>query len=273
MREARRSELDPCLAWVRRAHKAAAKSARFSVHFTQMYSFPVYGVFTTGQRTWGGPRADAGFADSTTTPQQAIEHAEAVGDDLNIIPETFRQAGRLPRRRSTTLQPSGLIEGRFAHGRQSRQWTKHTGNYGLPLPAWETRGRPESCSSVESADSIDFALQAPRFVGSISGQREAKEYQGGGASWSPDIDMEDEMQTNRMPHVLNRTFGHAKHSTKQRYSASQMVIDSGKQRQLRRSRATIPARQSRGPDPEELHARLSSLPFPQPTYDGSGAML
>jgi hypothetical protein len=37
----RDSELDPCLAWVRRTQKAAAKSARFGVHFTQMYSFPV----------------------------------------------------------------------------------------------------------------------------------------------------------------------------------------------------------------------------------------
>jgi hypothetical protein len=44
LREARSSELDPCLAWVRREQKAAAKSARFGVHFTQMYSFPVFTI-------------------------------------------------------------------------------------------------------------------------------------------------------------------------------------------------------------------------------------
>ena len=38
----RDSELDPCLAWVRREQKAAAKSARFGVRFTQMYSFSAY---------------------------------------------------------------------------------------------------------------------------------------------------------------------------------------------------------------------------------------
>jgi hypothetical protein len=36
----RDSELDPCVARVRRTQKAASKSARFGVHFTQMYSFP-----------------------------------------------------------------------------------------------------------------------------------------------------------------------------------------------------------------------------------------
>ena len=43
----RDSELDPCLAWVRRTHKAAAKSARFGVHFTHMYSFPAFGLPST----------------------------------------------------------------------------------------------------------------------------------------------------------------------------------------------------------------------------------
>jgi len=51
--------------------------------------YMVYGIFTAGQRTWGGPRADAAAADSTTTAQQAIEQAEKAGDDLNIVPESF----------------------------------------------------------------------------------------------------------------------------------------------------------------------------------------
>lgn len=52
----------------------------------------VYAFFTSGQRTWGGPRADAGQADAVTSPQAAIEYAEATGDDLNIVPESFRPA-------------------------------------------------------------------------------------------------------------------------------------------------------------------------------------
>lgn len=51
--------------------------------------YMVNGIFTAGQRTWGGPRADAGAADKNTTVQEAIEHAEQTGDDLNIVPETF----------------------------------------------------------------------------------------------------------------------------------------------------------------------------------------
>jgi hypothetical protein len=33
-------ELAPCLAWVRRAQKAAADCAQFSGHFTQIIRFP-----------------------------------------------------------------------------------------------------------------------------------------------------------------------------------------------------------------------------------------
>ena len=51
--------------------------------------YMVYGIFTAGQRTWGGPRADAATADDTTTAQEAIEQAEKTGDDLNIVPESF----------------------------------------------------------------------------------------------------------------------------------------------------------------------------------------
>jgi chitin synthase len=51
--------------------------------------YMVYGIFTAGQRTWGGPRADAAAADGTTTAQEAIEQAEEQGDELNIVPESF----------------------------------------------------------------------------------------------------------------------------------------------------------------------------------------
>ena len=76
------------------------------------------GIFTAGQRTWGGPRADAGAADAHTTPQQAIEHAMATGDDLNVVPETFKPAAeaRHPEKPVATVPvlPTESIEGRFA---------------------------------------------------------------------------------------------------------------------------------------------------------------
>jgi chitin synthase len=77
--------------------------------------FMVYGIFTAGQRTWGGPRADAGAADSNITAQQAIEHARDTGDDLNVVPETFRPAAQTRKRhtRPSALQPSASVEGRF----------------------------------------------------------------------------------------------------------------------------------------------------------------
>ncbi|KAK3306623.1 transferase-like protein [Chaetomium strumarium] len=56
--------------------------------------YMVYGIFTAGQRTWGGPRADAAAADAQTTAQEAIEQAEQAGDDLNIVPESFIPAAQ-----------------------------------------------------------------------------------------------------------------------------------------------------------------------------------
>lgn len=106
--------------------------------------YMVYGIFTAGQRTWGGPRADAGAADKNTTVQEAIEYAEQTGDDLNVVPETFipavmaqkkdqvakvsvdagiahRASRRLSRsrrdglsRQHSVLQPPPQVEGLFA---------------------------------------------------------------------------------------------------------------------------------------------------------------
>lgn len=80
--------------------------------------YMVYGIFTAGQRTWGGPRADAGTADDTKTPQQAIEEAEAKGDDLQVVPETFRpameqQAANSQLRHRAPVHPDENVEGRF----------------------------------------------------------------------------------------------------------------------------------------------------------------
>ncbi|KAI9841524.1 MAG: hypothetical protein M1837_000625 [Sclerophora amabilis] len=81
--------------------------------------YMVYGIFTAGQRTWGGPRADAGAADTKVTVQEAIEHAESTGDDLNVVPETFKPAIQATAKHNKRpqlmpLQPSDQLEGRFA---------------------------------------------------------------------------------------------------------------------------------------------------------------
>jgi chitin synthase len=88
--------------------------------------YMVYGIFTAGQRTWGGPRADAATANQDTTPQQAIEQAEKTGDDLNVVPETFKPAAEIQRGNSlkekgvsvakakSKLLPPDKVEGKFA---------------------------------------------------------------------------------------------------------------------------------------------------------------
>ena len=85
--------------------------------FNWMYT--VYGIFTAGSRTWGGPRADAGVADATTTAREVIERADQVGDDLNIVPESFRQVaqttayGHRTMPSPVALHPTDRVEGRF----------------------------------------------------------------------------------------------------------------------------------------------------------------
>lgn len=70
--------------------------------------YMVYGIFTAGQRTWGGPRADAGKADEKTTPEEVVAEAHVTGNDLNVVPETFTSGVHAP------LLPPDHLEGRFA---------------------------------------------------------------------------------------------------------------------------------------------------------------
>lgn len=81
------------------------------------WAYMVYGIFTAGQRTWGGPRADAATADDHTTPAEAVEQAKAQGDELNVDVNTFHMSS-VSRRRSVPIRPSRLIEGRFAPAEQ-----------------------------------------------------------------------------------------------------------------------------------------------------------
>ena len=152
--------------------------------------YMVYGIFTAGQRTWGGPRADAGTADPHTTPQQAIEHAEATGDDLNVVPETFKPAveARHPEKTigQVPVQPTEHLEGRFAPAeRLPGGWYMHNNDSGLTLPNMMPRNPNAPHIPLHPRDSFDsFVTSAsnsnsvymPRRVESFMGDEDRKKY-------------------------------------------------------------------------------------------------
>jgi len=152
------------------------------------WCYMVYGIFTAGQRTWGGPRADAGAADSGTTPQQAIEQAEAAGDDLNVVPETFKAAAEANKHRPAPLplQPSDHIEGRFAAAeRLPNGWYQQGNDSGLTLPNMLPRNpnvpnvplHPRSSmDSFLSGTSGNNSVYLPRRVESFMDPEDARLY-------------------------------------------------------------------------------------------------
>ncbi|KAF2719279.1 glycosyltransferase family 2 protein [Polychaeton citri CBS 116435] len=170
--------------------------------------YMVYGIFTAGQRTWGGPRADASKADDNTTPAEAIEQAvRTTGDELNVVPETFKKAALdANTSRPVThvpLLPSGRLEGRFAPAEQLPggwyQQTNDSGalqgrtgdagssrNYGGLYAAGAKRDSEQSLTSVSSDASVSI-----RRVESIFGaddvqlyhQRQAQQTPAGGANY------------------------------------------------------------------------------------------
>ena len=157
--------------------------------------YMVYGIFTAGQRTWGGPRADAASADSNTTPQEAIEQAEQQGDVLNVVPETFMPAaaardeklGVPPGRRKSTLMPPSNVEGKFsAPGRKTHGWYLHPDDsllsVGAPTPISATGSRiplhpRESFDSFLSAQTAANSICLPRRVESFMGDEDRRKYE------------------------------------------------------------------------------------------------
>lgn len=150
------------------------------------WCYMVYGIFTAGQRTWGGPRADAGSADSNTSPQAAIEQAEATGDDLNVVPETFKPAAELARKKSKKdgrapqlpLMPSDHLEGRFAPAeRLPGGWYQQGNDSGLTLPDMGPRNpnaprlplhpRESFESSITQTSGGNTSIYLPRRVESV----------------------------------------------------------------------------------------------------------
>jgi chitin synthase len=148
--------------------------------------YMVYGIFTAGQRTWGGPRADAGAADPNTTAQEAIEKAEATGDDLNVVPETFKRSKSAKRPAVVPLQPSSQMEGRFAPAEAlPGGWYQQGNDSGLTMPNMLPRDpnvpvvplHPRtSMDSFVSGTSANNSVYMPRRVESFMDPEDARIY-------------------------------------------------------------------------------------------------
>lgn len=160
--------------------------------------YMVYGIFTAGQRTWGGPRADAGAADQNTTPQQAIEHAKATGDDLNVVPETFKPAVEARTEkpiRPLPVIPPDRLEGRFAPAeRLPGGWYLQNDDSGMTLPNMLPRDpnapriplhpRDSFDSLVTSASATNSVYQ-PRRVESLMSEDDRRKYSAAQQSHQP----------------------------------------------------------------------------------------
>ncbi|KAI9683422.1 MAG: hypothetical protein M1829_005494 [Trizodia sp. TS-e1964] len=155
--------------------------------------YMVYGICTAGQRTWGGPRADAGAADKTTSVQQAILTAEATGDDLNVVPETFGpalQAGNIKnsgRPFPLPLQPSDRIDGRFVQAERLPGGWYDQGNSSLgtlpdviprnlQTPHIPLHPRASFDSFTTNTSSANNSIYLPRRVESIMDEDDRKKY-------------------------------------------------------------------------------------------------
>ncbi|KAL1599894.1 hypothetical protein SLS60_007699 [Paraconiothyrium brasiliense] len=244
--------------------------------------YMVYGIFTAGQRTWGGPRADAGTADATTTPAQAIEQAEATGDDLNVVPETFKAAAEVQKGRPAPvpLQPSDHLEGRFAPAeRLPNGWYQQGSNdSGLTLPNMLPRNpnvpnvplHPRSSmDSIVSGTSAGNSVYLPRRVESFMDPADASIYHKAQATQKPAGGAYFEAD-NR----YNSPYEGGTGSGKNKYHES---VESLSDESIYMSQSKGPQRppHTRGPSDLSPYApatnsplarRASGLEAPQPTY-------
>ncbi|KIX96222.1 uncharacterized protein Z520_08000 [Fonsecaea multimorphosa CBS 102226] len=169
--------------------KAALYPMMFLLNPFLNWVYMVYGVFTAGQRTWGGPRADAGAADAKVTPQQAIEHAMATGDDLNIVPETFKPAMEIRRRRTrpSALQPSCSVEGRFFSAEQEPSQLPDN-EITSPTPSrlnFSSHQHRYEHGSLDMSDSDSLSVHTPKFINNFSEEDEKESRQSRAVDMEP----------------------------------------------------------------------------------------
>ncbi|KAL6354625.1 hypothetical protein LRP88_11969 [Fusarium phalaenopsidis] len=161
--------------------------------------YMVYGIFTAGQRTWGGPRADAAAADTHTTAREAVEQAEKQGDELNVVPETFRAAHEARRaaskresavtsnlgRSRSVVRPPDKIDGKFSARQKTASGTYlHPDELDVSADDVEsgTYARPQlrerdSFDSIISSGSIGFGMCTPRRMKLLMGKEDRRKYE------------------------------------------------------------------------------------------------
>ncbi|KAL5361790.1 chitin synthase-domain-containing protein [Aspergillus floccosus] len=74
--------------------------------------YMVYGIFTAGQRTWGGPRADAAKADGSAASEETVIHTVHNGDDAHytMIPTSSEDVER----KGVPIHPAEKLNKRLA---------------------------------------------------------------------------------------------------------------------------------------------------------------
>ncbi|QIX01034.1 hypothetical protein AMS68_006551 [Peltaster fructicola] len=127
--------------------------------------YMVYGIFTAGQRTWGGPRADASKTKCTVSPSTA---PETVRDDLDNIRRTskYKRKTLMP-----TLLPANRLQGRFAPVQElPGGWFQQVNGSGAlaghRFPR-KLQRRSRSGQSWSSQDSVSRSPVRPRRVESL----------------------------------------------------------------------------------------------------------
>jgi chitin synthase len=223
--------------------------------------YMVYGIFTAGQRTWGGPRADAGAAGVKKSPQEAIDHAIATGDDLNVIPETFRPAVEARKRHGRAsaigLQPPGTIEGRFVPAaEQPGGWFKQgpmsESSLQEALGANRT-GKLEEGHASDCSDSDGISLYTPRRLTSIVAEEEWRRRE---------ITQSEPVAAYDSEGSGNSADSHHDAITGMTTYGKPPLVQDRKERAIK----------SAGADPYELSRRLTDLVPPTPsraTFDGT----
>lgn len=123
-----------------------------------------------------------------TTPQQVIEKAIESGDDLNIIPETFKPAVEAQNnqlvRTGIPLQPPDQVAGRFtAPERLPGGWYQQgndslisTGPGGLSTAPGRNPSHPRDSFDSNFSAGTNTSVYMPRRVESIMGEEDRKKY-------------------------------------------------------------------------------------------------
>ena len=177
------------LGWKLHRYKVMAYPLMFLVNPVLNWLYMIHGVLTAGQKTWGGPRADAAKADDHITPREAIEMAEQAGDDMNVDPASFRAAVERKKSvkgqqyRPVPLQPDARFEGRFVAPERAEDGLYHLSNGSALTVRGQALHRPhmpfgirDSTDSFATMDTSVISMYQPRRIESFMSPEDIKKY-------------------------------------------------------------------------------------------------